>query len=260
MSASSAAAKLQRERVGSLERGLAVLCAFGQNGGSLTITEAAAKAQLTRAAARRMLLTLQHLGYVKADGRVFSLTPRVLELGVAYLASQPFGSTASPLLAALAAATGETASVGVLDGLDLVYVVRVPSRRLLHLDLKVGRRLPAHVTSSGRVLLADLTPYQLGDYFRRAPRPRLTRRTLIEEGEVRASIAEAGQQGWACVRGEVDEAVVGLAVPIRDGAGRIVAALNLSTTEERAPQQVIRDTLLPALRRTTLEFEHMLPL
>jgi len=250
--------KLANEYIAALIRGLSVIRVFGPGADRLTITDVAERARVTRAGARRILFTLRHLGYVSMEGRWFSLTPRVLELGFSYLASKPLWGLAGPILNELADATGETASAAVLDGEDIVYVLRVPSRRVLHIDLQVGRRLPAHVTSSGRVLLASLNYNQLNAYFRAAQLRKLTRHTLVDERQLRARIKEAGTRGWACVRGEVEELVVGVAVPVLDGSGRGIAALNISTNEERAPNSIVQDVLVPRLKSAARQLERSL--
>jgi IclR family pca regulon transcriptional regulator len=252
--------KLAREYVGALVRGLAVIRAFGADAERLTITEVADRTKLTRAGARRILLTLRHLGYVTMEGRWFSLTPLVLELGFSYFASKPLWGLAGPVLRELARVTGETASASALDGHDIVYILRVPSERVLHLDLKAGHRLPAYATSSGRVMLASLKPNQLNSYFRGAQLRRLTRHTIVDERALRAAIREAGKKGWSCVRGEIEETVVGLAAPVRDGSGRTVAALNVSTNQDRAPDQVVQDVLLPSLQAAARQLEQSLGL
>ena len=146
----------------------------------------------------------------------------------------------------------------MLDGEDIVYVLRVPSRRVLHIDLQIGRRLPAHVTSSGRVLLGSLNYNQLNAYFKSTQLRKLTRHTIVEERQLRARIKEAGSKGWACVRGEVEESVVGIAVPVLDGSKRAIAALNISTNEERAPNSIVQDVLLPRLKAAASQLERSL--
>ena len=153
--------------VQSLERGLAVIRSFSQERPALTLSEIADRTGLTRAAARRFLITLRDLGYVGSDGRLFSLRPRVLELGYSYLSSLPIWEVAKPHLERLADEVRETTSASVLDGTDIVFVARVETKRIMALTLGVGSRLPAWATAMGRVLLADLNAAQLDDYFAR---------------------------------------------------------------------------------------------
>src|SRR5512139_1746855 len=147
--------------VQSLERGLAVIRAFDRDHPELTLSEVATATGVTRAAARRFLLTLAELGYVRSDGRLFALTPRVLELGYAYLSSMSLPEVAEPHLEALVATVNESSSVSVLDGTDVVYVARVPTSRIMTVSISVGTRFPAYATSMGRVLLAGLDDAEL---------------------------------------------------------------------------------------------------
>jgi IclR family pca regulon transcriptional regulator len=233
--------------VQSLARGLAVLRAFAPGYERLTIADAAARAGLTRAGARRILLTLQHLGYVRSDSRHFFLTARVLDL------AQGFGERAlwdatRPVLQSVADALNETTSAGVLDGAEVVYVLRIQSARLLHLGVSAGTRLPAHVSSMGRVLLAALPPAPLEDYFRTAPLRRFTKFTVTDPAVLRARLDEVRAQGWAYVKGEIEEGVSGVSVPLTNRTGRVIAALNVSTNAERASMQEVRRTIVPALQ------------
>jgi IclR family pca regulon transcriptional regulator len=154
--------------VQSFERGLAVIRAFGPDDPELTLSDVARRTGLTRAAARRFLLTLTDLGYVRTDGKQFALTPRVLELGYAYLSSLTLPEIAEPHLERLAADVRESSSVSVLDGDEIVYVGRVPTSRIMRVSINVGTRFPAYATSMGRVLLAALSDGQLDAYLARA--------------------------------------------------------------------------------------------
>jgi IclR family pca regulon transcriptional regulator len=214
------------------------------------VSEIAAVSGLTRAAVRRFLLTLAELGYVRADGRSFSLRPRILELGYAYLSSLSLPEVAQPHMEALVAEVNESSSISVLDDLDVVYVVRVPTRRIMSITLAVGARLPAYATSMGRVLLADLPDAQLEERLSRlAPLP-LTARTVKDAGALRAILETVRAQGYAAVDQELEEGLRSLAVPIHGGGGRAVAALNVSVHSSRASMTVLRREFLPAARRT----------
>src|SRR4051794_9823178 len=174
--------------VQSLERGLAVIRAFDAEHPELTLSDVARSTGLTRAAARRFLLTLADLGYVRSDGRMFSLTARVLELGYAYLSSLSLPEVAEPHLERLVAEVRESSSVSVLDGDDIVYVARVPTSRIMTVAINVGTRFPAYATSMGRVLLAGLTDDEIEAYLGRVTLDRLTSRTVLTVAALRAEL------------------------------------------------------------------------
>jgi IclR family transcriptional regulator, pca regulon regulatory protein len=211
--------------VQSLERGLAVIRAFDQSHPELTLSEVAARTGVTRAVARRFLLTLATLGYVRSDGRFFSLTARVLELGYAYLSSLSLPEVAEPHLEALVAEVNESSSVSVLDGDDVVYVARVPVSRIMTVSISVGTRFPAYATSMGRVLLAGLTSDDLETYLSSVSLAPLTARTLTSVDALRAEVVKVRAQGWSLVNQELEEGLRALAAPVRDRSGRVVAGI-----------------------------------
>jgi IclR family transcriptional regulator, pca regulon regulatory protein len=236
--------------VQSLERGLAVIRAFDADHRELALSDVARATGLTRAAARRFLLTLVKLGYVHfADGR-FSLRPRVLELGYAYLSSLTLPEVAQPHMEALVAKVNESSSISVLDDLEVVYVVRVPTRRIMSITLSVGTRLPAYATSMGRVLLANLPDDELEDRLSRIEIRPLTARTVKDKDELRAILAATRKQGYAATDQELEEGLRSLAVPIRDANDVVVAALNVSVHASRASMAVLRRDFLPFARQT----------
>ncbi|MEH1128781.1 IclR family transcriptional regulator domain-containing protein [Micromonospora sp. CPCC 206061] len=239
--------------VQSLERGLAVIRAFDANHPELTLSEVARICDLTRAAARRFLLTLTDLGYVRTDGRLFSLTPRVLELGYAYLSSISLPEVAEPHLERLVAHVRESSSVCVLDGDDVVYVARVPTSRIMTVAINVGTRFPAHATSMGRVLLAHLTDEQMDSYLSRAKLNRLTARTITTADGLRAELRRVRAQGYAIVDQELEEGLRSVAAPIRDRTGTVVAAANISVHASRNSVESIRRDLLPSLLATVAQ-------
>jgi IclR family pca regulon transcriptional regulator len=241
--------------VQSLQRGLAVIRAFGDDTPEMTLSEVAAKTDLTRAAARRFLLTLTDLGYVRTDGRRFALSPRVLELGYAYLSSLSLPEIAEPHLERLAAEVRESSSVSVLDGDDIVYVARVPTSRIMRVAINVGTRFPAHATSMGRVQLAALSDGELDAYLARADLRPLTSRTLTEPDALRAELGRIRAQGWALVDQELEEGLRSVAAPIRDRTGRVVAAVNVSAHASRASRDTVRRVLLPPLLATAQRIE-----
>src|SRR5689334_11187045 len=220
--------------VQSLERGLAVIRAFDAEHRELALSDVARATGLTRAAARRFLLTLVKLGYVNlSDGR-FSLRPRVLELGYAYLSSLTLPEVAQPHMEALVAEVNESSSISVLDDLDVVYVVRVPTRRIMSITLAVGTRLPAYATSMGRVLLAALPRNELDERLARLKLRPLTQRTVTSKAALRRALDTVRRQGYAAVDQELEDGLRSLAVPIHDGAGMATAALNVSAHASRA--------------------------
>ena len=233
--------------VQSLDRGLAVIRCFSSEHPSLTLSEVAERTGLTRAAARRVLLTLQELGYVGSSGRQFSLRPRVLALGYAYLSSFSVAQIAQPHLEDLAEELHESCSVSVLDGDDLVYVARASANRIMTIALTVGTRLPPYPTSMGRVLLAHLPESELDAHLSRTTRRRLTDHTVVDEQELRALLATVRSQGWAAVDQELEAGVRSIAVPIRDGSRKVVAAINASAHAARVPMRTLEKQFLPRL-------------
>ncbi|SEG99556.1 IclR family transcriptional regulator, pca regulon regulatory protein [Nonomuraea solani] len=243
------------DHVQSLARGLAVIRAFSATEPELTLSEVARATGLSRAAARRFLLTLADLGYVRSDGRLFALTPRVLELGYAYLSSLSLPEVADPHLERLAAEVHESASVAVLDGEDVVYVARVATARIMRVSISIGTRFPAYCTSMGRVLLAGLRAPELEAYLERVELRRLTSRTIALPAALRSELDEVRAQGWAMVDQELEEGLRSIAAPIRDRSGRTVAAVNVSTHATRTSMQAARRDLLPPLLATAKKIE-----
>ncbi|MEV6826499.1 IclR family transcriptional regulator C-terminal domain-containing protein [Amycolatopsis sp. NPDC051102] len=241
--------------VQSLERGLAVIKAFHTGAAELTLSDVARATGLTRAAARRFLLTLTDLGYVRTDGKYFSLTARVLELGYAYLSSMTLSEVAQPHLEQLSARVHESSSVSVLDGTDIVYVSRVAVSRIMTVSINVGTRFPAHATSMGHVLLAGLSKVELEAYFLVASLDRLTDHTVTAADPLRAELAKVKDQGWAMVDQELEEGLRSVAAPIRNRRGRVVAAVNLSTHASRTTAESVERDLVPPLLETAQAIE-----
>lgn len=242
--------------VQSLERGLAVIRAFPDATTGLTPSDVAAAAGLTRAAARRFLLTLAGLGYVRVEGRVFRLSPRVLELGRAYLSGLTLPDVALPHLREFVAAVRESSSLAVLDGDDIIYVGHVAASRILSVSVTVGGRDPAWATSLGRVLLAAQDEEWLEGYFRRLQVRRFTAWTVTELGALRAELARVRRQGWALVDQEFEEGLRALSAPIRDVQGRVIAAANVSLHASRWSIEAIHEQLLPRLLDTVAAINH----
>jgi IclR family transcriptional regulator, pca regulon regulatory protein len=233
--------------VQSLQRGLAVIRAFADDAPALTLSEVAAATGLARAATRRFLLTLVDLGYVRVEGRLFRLSPRVLELGRAYLSSLSLPELARPHLQALVDDVRESATIAVLDDTDIVYVAHVPARRIMSISITVGTRDPAFATSLGRVLLAAQGDEALDAYLDAVPLPAMTPRTVADAGALRAELTKIRRQGYALVDQELEDGLRAVAAPIRDGDGSVVAALNLAVHASRWTVDAIRRGLLPRL-------------
>jgi IclR family pca regulon transcriptional regulator len=240
--------------VQSLERGLLVIRALDAPEPQ-ALSEVARATGLSRAAARRFLLTLERLGYVRQARGRFALTPRVLELGYAYLSSLTLPEVAQPHLERLVEQVHESSSVSVLDGDDVVYVARVPTRRIMSVTISVGTRFPAYATSMGRVLLAGLPDEQVDATLSRADLRKLTARTITSIDVLREAIRQVRRQGYAIVDEELEIGLRSIAVPIRDAAGAVVAAVNLSAQASRTPVADMRRRLLPSLRETAAAIE-----
>jgi IclR family pca regulon transcriptional regulator len=246
--------------VQSLERGLAVIRAFDAEHPKLTLSEVARRTDLSRATARRLLHTLAHLGYVAVDGRDFSLRPRILELGYAYVSSLGLPAVAQPHLEALNERVHESSSVAVLDGTDVAYVARVAAQRLMTVAIHVGTRFPAHLTSMGRVLLAALPPAELDAALERVDLTPVTPSTITDVDKLRAELARVAKQGWALVDQELEIGLRSIAAPLHDRTGAVVAALNISASARRGSATQIRADLLPELLTTAAAIEHDLAL
>ncbi|MEO3814857.1 IclR family transcriptional regulator C-terminal domain-containing protein [Sphaerisporangium sp. B11E5] len=244
-----------RSFVQSLERGLAVIRAFDADHPELTLSEVAARTGITRAAARRFLLTLAELGYMHTDGRLFRLSPRVLELGYSYLSGLPFSDIAEPHLKRLVAEVKESVSLSVLDGDDIVYVTRVPTSRIMSVHIMVGTRFPAAVTSMGRVLLAYLPDEEIERRLKEIALEPRTSRTLTSVTALRAELRRIRSQGYAIVDQELEEGLRSAAAPVRDRGGTVVAAVNIPVHAARYSVDAMRRDLVPPLLATAARIE-----
>ena len=246
--------------VQSFARGLEVIRSFSAQSPRQTLSEVAARTGLTRAGARRILLTLQTLGYVESDGKLFRLTARILDLGFAYLSSLPIWNLAEPLMETLAGQVKESCSAAVLDGTDIVYVMRVSTHKIMSISLGVGSRLPAYCTSMGRMLLSALPPDQMMQVLQASERSARTRYTVTDPDELAAKIAQVRKQGWSMVNQELEEGLVSMAAAITDRTGQTVAALNISGQANRTSAKVMQETMLPALLETAQRISERLSL
>lgn len=213
----------------ALARGLEVIAAFEPNRPAMSLTEVAAATGLARPTARRILLTLTELGYVRAEGAGFALTPRVLDLGVAYVRSQGLWDIARPHMEELSARTNESCSVAQLDGSDIVYVARVAVPKIVALAVQIGTRFPALQTSLGKVLLAALAPTEVDAVLAEPTRSGLVPRWQPDRTERDAELREVRARGWALTDEQLTLGIRSVAAPLRDGAGRVVGALNVNT-------------------------------
>jgi IclR family pca regulon transcriptional regulator len=236
--------------IDSVEKAFRLLQAFSAEHPVLTVTQAAELAGLTRATARRVLLTCVRAGFAETDGRTFQLTPGVLRLGFGYLTSLPMWQYAQPHMRELADAVRESCSMATLDGDDIVYVARVPAARSMSITLNIGSRLPAYPTSMGRVLLAALPAAGLEDYLARVKLAALTPRTITGTAELIAELRRVREQGFALVDGEREEGVRSAAAPIRDSSGTVIAALNVSANAARVSMAQLRSDCVPLLIST----------
>ncbi|HZE38786.1 MAG TPA: IclR family transcriptional regulator C-terminal domain-containing protein [Stackebrandtia sp.] len=241
--------------VQSLARGLSVIKAFDADHPRLTLSEVARRTGLTRAAARRFLLTLAELGYIGSDEREFSLRPRVLELGYAYLSGLSLPEVAMPHLERLSVRAHESASVAVLDSDEVVYVARVPTKRIMTVVIAIGTRFPAYATSLGRVLLAGQDPQWLDGYLAGVKLRPLTPHTIVDREELRAELDRVRRQGFALADQQLEEGLRSMAAPIRDASGAVVAGVNVSAHISRGSGQALHDELLPLLLDTAAAIE-----
>ncbi len=256
--AGSAASPERREVMNGLAKGLEVIRAFNRERPVLTLSQVAAATGLPAATARRCLHTLEELGYVARSGRSFLLRPKVLEIGAAYLDSMNIEAVTRNYLEDLALRTGDSASLAVLDGTEIVYVARASARTLLRLEAHVGSRLPAYPTSMGRVLLAGLGRERLDAYFEHAELVALTEHTVTERKRLERLIEECRRVGYSAVEDELALGVVAVAVPVVDHAGRVVAALNSSGhTKRMTKSQLVRERL-PMLRQASRQISQEL--
>ncbi|MBE1554304.1 IclR family transcriptional regulator domain-containing protein [Sporosarcina limicola] len=242
----------------SLERGLSVIQAFSQEYPNLTVSEAATITHLSRPAVRRILLTLESLGYVKSINGRFSLTARVLSLGYAYISSKKIWEGAHHHMKSLVEKTDESTSISVLDGTEIIYVARIPTKRIMTISLDVGSRLPAYATSMGQVLLAHLPPSELEDYLHKVNLNYLTEKTIIDKSDLLEQLNEIRAKGWGFIEQQLEEGLSSIAAPIKNAEGKVIAAINISTHAGRFNNDTIYNSFLPLLLQTAEQISHEL--
>jgi IclR family pca regulon transcriptional regulator len=243
------------EYVQSLARGLEVLRAFDADNAELTLTDVAGLTGLTRATARRFLLTLVELGYLRTDGKRFALTARVLDLGYRYLSSLTLPQIAQPHLEQLSRAVGESTSASILEGTDIVYVARVPVQRIMTVTIGIGTRFPAYATSMGRAMLAGLPSEEIAAHLP-GELSAFTDRTVVSRDDLDRELRAVAARGWALVDGELERGLRSLAVPVH-GRGRVVAAINVAGRADGDPAEHVA-RLLPDLRTAAETIEREL--
>jgi len=241
------------EFVQGVERCFAVIRAFDGETPSQTIAGVAERSGLTRSVARRYLFTLRDLGYVAQHGPLFSLTPRILDVGFAYLLSVDVAQVAQPYMERIVETLHESCSAAVLDGTDIVYVVRVPARRIMSTNLVLGSRLPAHATALGKVLLAYGSPERLEAYLAAKPLTRLTDDTITDERAFRKTLEDVRRRGWASASDESEVGVRSIAAPVFNRRNEVDAAINVAGHASRLSFKTLKDVCLPVLLETTAQ-------
>ena len=247
-----------RDRVGGLAKGLAIIEAFEAASPRLTVTEAARKTGLTRAAARRYLLTLESLGFAESDGKLYWLTPRVLRLGYAYLSTASVPKIAQPILDGIGERTEDVASLATLDGAEVVFLARSSIRRIVAATTNVGTRRPAYCTAMGRVMLASRPDAEVRRLLRRAPLRRLTPHTKTEIDQLMAEIAGARASGFCVIDQELELGLRTIAVPVADSRGTVELALAVSLQAVRMTVEDMVQRILPELQAGRRALERML--
>jgi IclR family pca regulon transcriptional regulator len=243
----------ESEGVRSLRHGLSAITALSRPGGALTMSDVAKATGMTRPTSRRALLTLCSLGYVSNDDGRFSLTPAVLELGYAFLSSLNIWDVSRYRMQALSKRLGESTSVAVLQGRHAIYVARVPTRRITSIVPTIGTRLPAHASSLGKVLLAELDEDELDRFLSLRPLRAYTERTITDPEQLRQELVRIRQNGWCMVDQELEIGLRSVAVPLRHGTAEVVASMNVGVHASRTSLDELRSRVLPALIETAQE-------
>jgi IclR family pca regulon transcriptional regulator len=254
----SCAGPLKRDLVAGLEKGLAVIEAFDQDRARLSISEVALRTGLTRAAARRYLITLAHLGYVQQDRRLYGLSPKVLRLGQSYMHSARLPRVIQPQLQKLAYAMQEASSAGVLDHDDVISVAAASAGRVVSATLQPGTRVPAHCTSNGRVLVAALDDAAMDAWLARQHLEALTPHTITDRERLRMELLRTRANGYTMVDQEMELGLRTIAVPLRNYRGDTVAAMNVSVHAARLRMDQLVEQCLPALLQAAAQLRTLL--
>jgi IclR family transcriptional regulator, pca regulon regulatory protein len=238
----------KRDYVNSLSRGLDVMRCFDSARPSMTLSEVAERSGVSRAAARRFLLTFVRDGYAASDGKYFRLLPKVLDLGASIMGSLDIAETVQPGMNELSELLQESCFCAILDGDSVIYVARAVSNRVVNVGITVGSRAPANAVSTGRVLLSGLDDVSLKRHLQRLKLAKLTPYTVTSKAKLKASIEQVRRQGWSIVNQEFEVGLQSISVPIRDTAGAIVAALNVCCPAPRVSRRDMEGRVLPALQ------------
>jgi len=244
--------------IAALARGLSVMRSFAGQRDQLTMAEIAKLVGLPRATVRRCLITLNALGYIDTTGKYFRLTPQVLSLSQAYYSSNPLPRVAQPYIEHVSEIVGESCSVSVLTGDEVIYIARSTRKRAASVHRDVGQNLPAYCTSMGRVLLANLEEDALDAYFKRVTLKRFTHETLIDETGLRAVLEQVRRREFCLIDGELEHDLRAIAVPVRNSVGKVIAAAHISTEASRTAKDVIRNEFLPVLRKAVSQMRPLL--
>ncbi len=239
--------------VRTFARGLAVIEALGKHKPGMNVAEISEATDLSRSVVKRFLLTLTEIGYTETDGKGYSLTPKVLNLGLSYLYSLPFWKHAQFALEELSQSMHQSCAMSILDHFDIVYVVRVPTYKILRASPTLGSRLPANAVSMGRILLAGLSDAELERYLSEAPLHRLTTATIVDPDLLHKEILSVRETGYAWVNGELDESICGLAVAVKSLEGRVRGAVNVSLPAETISREQAIEKYLRPLRNTAAQ-------
>ncbi len=249
--------RTDKEFVQSLVRGIMVITSFSREHPAMTLSQVAAETGLTRATARRFLLTLADMGYVRTDGRLFKLTPKILELGYSFLSSFQLSDVADPFLEIVCEKVKETTGIAVLDSGSVVFVGPVHRKHVMSFSASVGSKLPSYCTALGRVLLAGQPIEVLDDYLAKLEPTAYNQNTIVDKMALRERILQAGEQGYAIVDQELELGLRCLAVPVRNRAGRLIAALNISSLSDRVSLNQMRERHLPVLMASAEQIQRV---
>lgn len=244
--------------IAALARGLAVMRSFAGQRNQLTMAEIAKLVGLPRATVRRCLITLTSLGYIDTTGKYYRLTPQVLTLSQAYFSSNPLPRVAQPYIEQVSEAVGESCSVSVLTGDEVIYVARSTRKRAASVHRDVGQNLPAYCTSMGRVLLANLEEAELDMYFKRVTLKKFTHETVIDEATLRGVLEQVRRREFCLIDGELEHNLRAIAVPVRNSVGKVIAAAHISTETDRTPKDKMRNEFLPMLRTAVSQMRPLL--
>jgi len=243
----------------TLARGIDLIKSFDMGNPGMTLTEVANRNDMSRASARRFLLTLKRLGFIMQAGTRFQLTAKILDIGSQYLANLDFIEVITPFMREVSQKLGKACSATVLDGVDIVYVARIPSKQqILSVNLHIGSRLPAYCTSMGRVLLASLSEPELDNYFNKAELKSLTQQTVTNEIKLRENLKRVKLDGYAVVDQELEDGLRSIAIPVYNGKGNVLCAINVGLQVGRLAMKEAVSNCLPVLKNAVEKAEEAL--